>query len=102
MTKLEEKFQQQMLSNAAAAGEFGANPARFLKQAQQHGALGAVRESIRRHRLSDVFEKLHAAGRLDLSPEAAVVSKQYAELFTDEEVDFCLEALLECGYFGYR
>jgi hypothetical protein len=46
--------------------------------------------------------KLRAAGRLDLSPEAAVVSKQYAELFTDEEVDFCLDALLECGFFGYR
>lgn len=102
MTKLEEKFNRQMLDNAAAWEVHGANPARFLKQAQQHGALDVVRESIRRHRLSDGFDKLRAAGRLDLSPEAAVVSKQYAELFTDEEVDFCLDALLECGFFGYR
>lgn len=102
MTKLEEKFEKQMLEHAAAWEAFGANPTRFLKQAQQHGALGTVRENIRRHRLSDGFEKLHTAGKLELTPEAAVVSKQYAELFTDEEVDFCLDALLECGYFGYR
>ena len=102
MTKLEEKFQTQMRENAAAAAQLGAGTARFVKQAQQHGALSTVRETIRRRRVSDGFEKLQAAGRLDLSPEAAVISKQFAELFTDEEVDFCLEALMECGYFGYR
>jgi len=102
MTKAEEKFEREMLDHAAAWEAFGANAARFLKQAQQHGALSAVRETIRRRRVSDGFDKLRAAGRLDLTPEAAVVSKQYAALFTDEEVDFCLEVLLECGYFGYR
>ena len=69
---------------------------------ESYGAVKAVQDQIRRRRVSDGFERLQNAGRLDLSAEASVIQKQYAPLFTDEEADYCLDVLLESGYFGYR
>ena len=36
----------------------------------------------------------------ELSPEALVVSKEFGPLFSDEEADFCLQALLQAGFYG--
>ena len=103
MTKQEEQFQKEILANCEMARQTcGTNPARFLMQVESYGALKAVQELIRRRRVSDGFDRLQTAGRLDLSVEASVIRKEYAALFSDEEVNYCLDVLLECGYFGYR
>lgn len=102
MTKPEEAFLNEVTANAQAARAFGVNPTRFLQNIEKHGAVKTVREQIRRRRVSDGFDRLQAAGRLDLSVEASVIKKPYAGLFTDEEADYCLDVLMECGFFGYR
>lgn len=45
------------------------------------------------------FLPLKEKKRLDLSLEALVIQGKYAELFTDEEVDQCLQQLLDAGMF---
>lgn len=102
MTKTEERFQARLKANYEAAVEYGCNPTRFFRELERRSGADIVREQLRRRRTSDGFEALHRAGHLELSVEAAVVEKEFASLFTDEEVDACLEILLECGFFGYR
>ena len=75
-------------------------PKRLMQQIQAHGALSALKEQLRRHQVSENFDELARKKLLVLSPEALVVSKNFGALFTDEEADFCLEVLLEAGYYG--
>ena len=49
--------------------------------------------------VSDGFDKLQKANRLDLTMEATIVESKYNELFTDEEVNSCHELLCEYGYY---
>lgn len=99
--ELEEKFTKQLQANAAAAGLLGlAAPKRLLKAAEEYGAVQAMKEQIRRNRVSDNFDSLQKAGKLSLSAEALVAGSAFGPLFTDEEADFCLQALLEAGYYG--
>ena len=63
-------------------------------------------ESLERHkkflergRTSDCFNKLAEAGHLELTMEATIVKGEYAELFTDEQVNYCYELLCEKGYY---
>ena len=52
-------------------------------------------------RLSDGFNLLAQKGRLDLSLEALVVSKEFTTLFTDEEANEALTRLLEAGFYRF-
>jgi hypothetical protein len=54
---------------------------------------------LHRRQVTRQFEPLKQKKRLDLSPEALVVKGKYGALFTDEEVNLCLEALLEAGMY---
>lgn len=71
-----------------------------MQQAAQYGAADAVSAQLKSRRLSDNFDALADAGRLDLSAEALVVSREFGPLFSDEEADFCLQALLQAGFYG--
>lgn len=75
-------------------------PKRLMQQMQAYGALSALKEQFRRHQVSENFDELARKKLLALSPEALVVSKNFGALFTDEEADFCLEVLLDAGYYG--
>ena len=55
---------------------------------------------LKRHRLSPWFEALAKKGQLAASPEALTVQSKYGELFTDDEVNACFEALLEAGWMA--
>ena len=46
------------------------------------------------------FEKLKEKKRLELTPEALVSKGKYAQLFTDEEVNLCLQTLLDAGMYN--
>lgn len=98
---LEEKLLQKLLEQAKNAATLRLPTAkRLLQAAEQYGPADALCAQLRRRRLSDCFDALADAGRLDLSPEALVVSREFGPLFSDEDADFCLQALLEAGYYG--
>lgn len=101
MTEQEIQFQKELLEKSEKAGrECGYHPERLIRTLEKRGAVRTAKELIRRGSVSDGFEVLQKAGRLELSLEASVVSRRFADLFTDEEVNHCFELLCECGYFG--
>ena len=96
----EERFSSRVLAQIKTAENEGVcRTARVLAQIEKYGALGYAKEQFRRGRVCDGFDELAAAGRLALSIEALAVSGQFGELFSDEEADFCLQSLLEAGYY---
>ena len=96
----ESQFQKELLELSQQAGQIcGCDPSRFLKTLETKGAVQTAKESIRRNRVSDLFNALHKAGHLELSMEALVVEEKYADLFTDDEVNYCFGLLCECGYY---
>lgn len=58
-----------------------------------------MRAMLARGQQTRQFALLKGAGRLDLSPEALVVQGRFGALFTDEEVDACLQILLDAGMY---
>lgn len=61
-------------------------------------ALKQAKRILSGSRLSDGFNDLAARGQLKLSLEALVVSREFTQLFTDEEANEALTRLLEAGY----
>lgn len=96
----EEKFQGVWLENCKKMEELGIPAARMTRSIGELGALSAARRLLSRRRNSDGFALLAQRERLDLSLEALVVQGRFGGLFTDEEADFCLQSLLEAGYYG--
>ena len=98
---MEEKFRQAVIKCSDEAQKLGVSGLkRLIAQADKHTMVGAVKENIRRGRVSDNFDDLAEKKLLRLSVEALVCGKQFGALFTDEEADFCLSVLLEAGYYG--
>ena len=94
MTKLETGFTAQLIAQLKTAAEVtGVEETRLLQQAEKLGGAQAVKELLRRGQMTRQFEPL------DLTTEALVIQGKYAPLFTDEEVNTCLSALLEAGMF---
>ena len=100
MTKLETEFTAELLRNLAEAEQLtGTAEPRLRQQAEKLGGPRAVQELIKRGQTTRQFGSLKERKRLDLSPEALVTKGKYAALFTDEEADLCLSALLEAGLY---
>lgn len=83
----------------AAQTECGVRQARLRQNAETYGGVSAAKDYIKRNRVSDGFDALKAAKRLDLSMEALVVSPQYHAQFTDEEVNACFSLLCGADYY---
>lgn len=100
MTKLELDFTTALLEQIGKAEQLtGVPEPRLLAQARKVGGAQAVKELLRRGQTTRQFQPLRERGRLDLSPEYLVTRGKYGPLFSDEEVDICLAALLEAGAF---
>lgn len=100
MLKQETAFTLALVENLKTAASLtGVEESRLLAQAEKDGGVKAVKMMLARGQIHRQFEPLKKLGRLDLSPEALVIKGKYAELFTDEEANLCLTALLEAGYF---
>lgn len=98
--KLEEHFQKQAVLQAQTAMlAYGCPTKRLIETLQTRGAADTARDLAKRHRVSDGFDALRQCGHLELSLEALMVQGKYGALFTDEEVNWCLEVLMEAGYF---
>lgn len=100
MTKQETAFTLALVENLKKAAELtGVEEARLLSQAEKDGGVKAVKMMLARGQVHRQFGPLKELGRLDLSPEALVIQGKYSALFTDEEANLCLNALLEAGMF---
>lgn len=76
----------------------GYNATRFLRMVTERGGLDAARQLVNADTPSDGCTFLWEHDRLDLSVEALVISPQFANLFTPEEVEKARKRLAEYGY----
>lgn len=98
--KLSLEFQLQAIKNAQTAMlQHGAPTKRLIDTLSSRGAMETVKELCKRHRVSDGFDDLCSKGHGELTLEALAVQGKYGSLFTDEEVNFCLDVLMQAGYF---
>jgi len=100
--EVEQAFAQALTARLDAAAERGVEQKRLRAQVERYGALSCAWALLGRGRVSDGFDALAAAGRLDLTLEALAVEGRFAELFTDAEVNQALSALLEAGYTDWK
>lgn len=91
---MEEKF---IAAWAAARAEAEALGIRTRPVAPED-ALKTAKRTLSGSRLSDGFNALQAAGKLNLSLEALAIDKRFTALFSDEEANEALTRLLEAGY----
>ena len=101
MADLAKKFHQEMVDvYKITKREVGYNATRFLQMLSEKGGVAAAKQLIMKDGGTEGFGTLHMAGRLDLSVEAHVIKPEYAELFTQEEIDTCIKRLKEDHYLG--
>jgi len=99
--KLEDKFTAQAKANAQTALlAHGAATKRLLQDLETYGGVRTAQDLCRKHRVSDGFDQLAQCRKLELSLEALVIKGQYGALFTDEEANWCLDVLMEAGFFS--
>lgn len=100
MMALEKKLQQEVIKKCTVAEkEYGCKMTRFLQTIEKFGIVRTAQEIFRKGRTSDCFNKLAEVGHLELTMEAIIVKGEYAELFTDEQVNYCYKLLCENGYY---
>lgn len=98
--KLEKEFQLQAMANAQTAMlSHGCPTKRLLQTLETRGGVETVQELCKRGRASDGFDELCAKGLGDLTLEALSVKGKYGSLFTDDEVNHCLDLLMQAGHF---
>lgn len=100
MTTLEKKFNDELIKKyEMAQKQCECRLVRFLQNIAKFGGVKTAKEIIRKNRVSDEFETLQKAGLIHLTMEAMVIEAQYADLFTDDEVNYCYDVLCEQGYY---
>ena len=98
--KAAQEFQLQAMKQAQTAMlEYGAPTKRLLDTLSSRGGVETVQELCKRHRASDGFDFLCDKNLGKLTLEALVVQGKYGTLFTDDEVNHCLDLLMQAGYF---
>jgi len=98
--KLKEEFKLLAMKNAQTAMlEHGCATKRLLDTLSARGGVETVQELCKRHRVSDGFDDLISKGHGDLTLEALAVKGKFGTLFTDEEVNWCLDVLMQAGFF---
>ena len=90
---MEAKFSAAWQKNRNAAALLGVR-----MRPVEADALKQAKRILSGSRLSDGFNDLAARGQLKLSLEALVISREFTQLFTDEEANEALTRLLEAGY----
>ena len=97
---LAQAFQQEAATNAQTAMlVHGAPTKRLLHNLETRGGVETAKELAAKHRLSDGFDHLARCKHLELTPEALMTKGKYGPLFTDDEVNHCLDVLMEAGFY---
>ncbi|BEH90260.1 MAG: hypothetical protein HFE54_06475 [Turicibacter sp.] len=100
MSPLEQKLQQEVIKNCQHIETvYGCKMTRLVQTIERFGIVKTAREIFRKRRTSDNFNRLVELGQTKLTMEAVIVKGEYAQLFTDEEVNLCYELLCENGYY---
>lgn len=72
---------------------------RFIQMVQDYGGVQAAKKLLHTPGYQYGFTELWQCGHLDITMEALVIQPEYAELFTEEEIQIARKRLEECGYF---
>jgi hypothetical protein len=81
-----------------ARNEAGYNAVFFFEMLSSLGGLGTAHRLLATSDVSSGFTALYERGRLDLTVEALVVQPQFAELFSDYELEIARQRLRDLGY----
>lgn len=85
---VEAEFAQRMKAvYDRGRSEAGYNASYFLSMLSQYGPQETAHKLLASPAISDGFAELWERGRLDLTVEALVVEPQFAELFSEDEID---------------
>ena len=90
---VKENYQKAMQQNVRISP-------RELAELKNGTFLKNVRDRTTKNRVSDSFDTLSEAGLLQWSVEALVTDSRFGALFTDAQADFCLQVLLDEGFYG--
>jgi hypothetical protein len=86
--ELERRFDGAMMEIYERAGrEVGYWATRYLQMLRRKGGLATARHFLRSKAESEGYVKLREAGRLDLTVEALVQQPEWAQLFTEGELE---------------
>ena len=83
-----------------ARTEAGYSATYFLSMLAEHGGMGTARKLLQSPAVSDGFRALWERGRLDLTAEALVLRDDFADLFTDDEIELARRRLSEFGFYA--
>lgn len=97
--ELEAAFTAAAETSMQKAESLGLDTAALRSQCAKHGAAACLKRCLQRGQEIPLSRELTAAGQTALTLEALAVESRFAELFTDEEVNACLERLIEAGYY---
>ncbi|MDM3902966.1 DUF262 domain-containing protein [Mycobacteroides abscessus] len=88
ISDVEAEFAQRMKAvYDRGRSEEGYNASYFLSMLSQYGPQETAHKLLASPAISDGFAELWERGRLDLTVEALVVEPQFAELFSEDEID---------------
>ena len=93
---LEEQFHERMLSLCQEAARVVNFPTILLWMIESYRGVEAARQIVQE--MTETFEKLWEAQRLDLTVEAVVLDPQWAELFVPEDLAKARQRLVDVGY----
>lgn len=85
-----------------AVREANYNPTIYLRMLSEHGPLDTARRLLAATNPSAGFVTLWEKGRLDLTVEALVLTPEFQQFFTEDELDTARERLERLGYRGDR
>lgn len=95
---LESRFHWAMIGiYQQAKDEVHYTATRFLNMVIQHGGLEAARMLLNAHRVSEGYVALWERGRLDLTMEAMILQREWADLFTKQESAIARKRLADYG-----
>jgi hypothetical protein len=96
---VERKFDRAMRGiYDRAKAEAGYTATYFLGMLADHGGLQTARRLLRAPAASDGFRALWERRRLDLTVEALVLRAEFADLFTDDEIEMARSRLADFGW----
>ncbi|MGV0721044.1 DUF262 domain-containing protein [Mycolicibacterium elephantis] len=97
--RVEQEFARRMVdAYHRALSEAGYNANYYRSMIAQLGPMKAARKLLASPAVSDGFAELWERGRMDLTVEALVVEPQFAELFSESEIDISRRRLEQFGY----
>lgn len=100
-SQLEQQFEAAWRKATEQAAQLCAlDAAPILAAIEKKGGASAAHETLRRGVESPLFAELCQKGHPELSMEALVTQSRFADLFSDREVNLCLDRLCEVQYFG--